>query len=93
MWEGSRGSLQVASGWKSIVVVAVRAQDVTAVGEEAGAHQRHGAARTLEARLVPLPVLERNVFPVSETCRRHKTGGGQSGKRDATSLHLGGGLP
>lgn len=68
-------------GWESVVVVAVRAQDLTAVGEEAGAHQRDGAARTLEARLVPLPVLERNVFPVSETCRRHKTGGGQSGKR------------
>lgn len=59
------GSLQV----RSLVVVAVRAQDLTAVGEEAGAHQRDGAARALEARLVPLPVLERNVFPVSETCR------------------------
>lgn len=56
-------------GWKSVVVVAVRAQNLTAVGEEAGAHQRDGAARTLEARLVPLPVLERNVLPVSETCR------------------------
>lgn len=62
--------------WKSVVVVAIRAQNLTAVGEEAGAHQRDGAARTLEARLVPLPVLERNVFPVSKTCRDTRRGRG-----------------
>lgn len=52
--------------WQSVVAVAVRAQNLTAVGEEARAHQRHRAARTLKARLVPLPVLERNIFPVSK---------------------------
>lgn len=56
-------------GWCwSVVVVAVRAQNLAAVGEEAGAHQWHGAARTLETRLVPLPVLKRNVLPISKTC-------------------------
>lgn len=56
-----------SSCW-SVITVAVCAQNLAAVGEEAGAHQRHGAARTLEARLVPLPVLERNVLPISKTC-------------------------
>lgn len=59
--------------WQSVVAVAVCAQNLTAVGEEAGAHQRHGAARTLKARLVPLPVLKRNIFPVSKPCEtQHK---------------------
>lgn len=53
---------------RSVVVVAVCAQNLAAVGEEAGAHQRHGAARALEARLVPLPVLERNVLPIAKPC-------------------------
>lgn len=51
----------------SVVVVAVCAKNLVTVGEEAGAHQGHGAARTLEARLVPLSVLKRNVLPISET--------------------------
>lgn len=55
----------------SVVVVAVCAQNQVPVRKEAGTDQRHGAARALEARLVPLPVLEGNVLPVSETCRTH----------------------
>lgn len=59
--------------WQSVVAVAVCAQNLTAVGEKAGADQRDGAARTLKARLVPLPVLERNIFPVSKPCEtQHK---------------------
>lgn len=88
--EGSRHH-RLAAGcgrWKSVVVVAVRAQNLTAVREEAGAHQRDGAARTLEARLVPLPVLERNVFPVSKPCR-DTTQGAASQKNAWPHPHFG----
>lgn len=52
--------------WWSVVVVAVCAENQVPVGEKAGAHEWHGAARTLEARLVPLPVLEGNVLSISK---------------------------
>lgn len=67
----SRLSAGVGAGashllWRLLVVVAVGAQDVAAVGEEARTHQRHGTARALEARLVPLPLLKGDVLAVSE---------------------------
>ena len=65
------GAAGVVLAAGSLVVVAVCTQDQVAVGEEAGANQRHGATRALKARLVPLPVLKRNVLPVSKTCERH----------------------
>lgn len=51
----------------------VAAQDAFAVGEEAGAHQRHGALRAGEARLVPLALLERDVFASAETWTKRDT--------------------
>lgn len=82
--EGGHGGPRVRpGGQRSVVVVAVRAQDVAAVGEEAGAHQRHGAARALEAGLVPLAVLEGHVLPVSEACGAER--GGVTAATEATA--------
>lgn len=64
------------SGRRSVVVVTVHTQDVTAVGEEARAHQRHGTAGALEAWLVPLPVLKGDVLPISEACGAQHEGRG-----------------
>lgn len=72
--------------WRSVVVVAVCTQDLVAVGEEAGAHQRHRAARTLEARLVPLPVLKRHVLPVSKPCDGRVAAGALLGVQAAETL-------
>lgn len=68
---------------QSLVAVAVCTQDQVTVREEAGAHQRHGAAGALEAGLVPLPLLEGDVLSIPEpwdrdTCSVWTTGEGMS---------------
>lgn len=58
-----------------MVVVAVSTQDLVTVGEEASPNQRDGAAGALEAGLVPLTILERNILPLAKPCNGRVTGG------------------
>lgn len=54
----------------SDVFATVRTQDVLFAGEEASSHQRHTALLTVEAVVVPLTLLKRDVLTASQTTDR-----------------------
>lgn len=56
----------------SQVAAAVTAQDLVVVGDEALPHQRGAAARAVEAVVVPVTVLEGDVFATTKTCGRDR---------------------
>lgn len=51
---------------KSDVLATLRAEDVITFGEEPTPNQGHGALLTVEAVIVPLAFLKRNVLAASE---------------------------
>ena len=59
----------------SEIFAAVGAEDVVFARQETSAHQRHAASFAVEAVVVPLALLERDVLTASETWERKATEG------------------